>query len=98
MDGNLGYTAGVAEMLMQSNYDKEIILLPALASAWKDGYVTGLRARGDFTVDINWENGKLTEAVIYGDEGNSGTVEYGGKVINFTIPSSGSVVLNSASF
>lgn len=98
VDGSLGYTAGVAEMLMQSNYDKEIVLLPALASEWKEGYVKGLRARGDFTVDIYWENGKLTEAVIYGDEGNSGTVEYGGKVIEFTIPSGGSVVLNNASF
>ena len=51
-----------------------------------------------FYPGYRYENGKLTEAVIYGDEGNSGTVEYGGKVIEFTIPSGGSVVLNNASF
>lgn len=98
VDGNLGFTAGIAEMLIQSNYDKEIILLPAIPTQWADGSVTGLRARGDFTVDIQWEDGELTNAVIYGENGNSGSVEYNGSVIEFTIPESGSVVLNNQSF
>lgn len=98
VDGNLGFTAGIAEMILQSNYDKEIILLPAIPDAWDEGYVTGLRARGDFTVDIQWGGGKLLDAVIYGDAGNSGTVEYDGNVIEFTIPESGKCVLSGESF
>lgn len=53
IDGNLGYTAGVAEILMQSNMNY-INILPSLPSAWKDGHVSGLVARGNFEVSIDW--------------------------------------------
>lgn len=63
IDGNFAGAAGVIEMLMQSQ-NNEMHLLPALPSAWNSGKVTGLVARGNFVVDINWKEGKLQTAAI----------------------------------
>lgn len=74
IDGNLGGAAAVVEMLLQS-YHEELHFLPALPSAWPAGKVCGLRARGGFTVGLEWKNSCLTRAEIVALENRKCTVK-----------------------
>ena len=85
IDGNFGYTAGVAEMLLQSHvYDQEgyvIQLLPSLPTDWKNGQFSGLKARGGFEVAVKWENGQIVDASVKSLLGNKCRIWYNGEYI-----------------
>jgi alpha-L-fucosidase 2 len=70
IDGNLGGTAGITEMLMQS-HDGSIKLLPALPGEWPRGRIRGIKARGNFRIDMSWRDHRLTEAVIFSGNGGN---------------------------
>nr|BAK06893.1 predicted protein [Hordeum vulgare subsp. vulgare] len=81
IDGNFGFTAAIAEMLLQST-PTDVYLLPALPrDKWPDGCVKGLRARGDTTINIFWEKGELQEAVLWFNNRNNSVLwlHYGGQ-------------------
>jgi len=107
VEGSMGATAAIAEMLMQSHerisdFKSQITdtkkpgsdsqpailinILPALPKAWSSGSVKGLRARGGFEVDVTWNDGKLTSAVIRSALGNPCILRYGTQTRELKIP------------
>jgi alpha-L-fucosidase 2 len=75
IDGNFGGAAGIAEMLMQSQ-GETIELLPALPADWQEGSITGICARGGFTLDFAWKNGKIIQLQIASNSGKSCKIHY----------------------
>jgi len=76
LDGNMGGTAGIAEMLIQS-HAQIVEILPALPSIWKSGEIKGLKARGGFEIDMQWENGILVQFSLTSLSGNRCNLKYG---------------------
>lgn len=68
IDGNFGGSAGIAEMLLQS-HNGYIHLLPALPSGWQDGEIRGLKARGNYEIDVRWKARKVVDYKIRGPRG-----------------------------
>ncbi len=99
IDANFGYAAGVNEMLAQS-HTGEIHLLPAVPEAWSTGSAHGLRARGDFEVDLDWKDGKLTKAVVRAGKNSPEecTIRSGGKTVMLKIKPGSEETLTAGSF
>ena len=85
IDGNFGYTSGVVEMLLQSHEDLGIRLLPALPKAWESGYIKGLTARGNITVDMEWSEGVLRQLTVNSLKDQSATFIYRDHVYEFDL-------------
>jgi alpha-L-fucosidase 2 len=80
MDGNFGITGAIAEMLLQSHAG-EISIIPAIPPAWAtSGSFTGLKARGNFTVDASWKNGSVTSFAIRSPEPRAVQVRVNGSI------------------
>jgi alpha-L-fucosidase 2 len=79
VDGTLGMTAAVSEMLLQSQ-EGYIDLLPALPSEWADGHIKGICARGDFELDFSWKNKAVTSLQILSKAGMPCSIKTGKKV------------------
>lgn len=93
IDGNFGGTAGIAEMLVQSQNDY-IELLPAIPAAWNKGEVSGLLARGGFEIKMKWDAGKLINAEILSKKGNDCKIKYGNTIISLKIKANQTYQLN----
>ncbi|MGC4038741.1 MAG: glycoside hydrolase family 95 protein [Chitinophagaceae bacterium] len=73
VDGTLGMTAGISEMLVQS-HEEEINLLPALPDEWKDGSINGIVCRGGFELKLEWRNNKVQQLEVFSKAGGQCTI------------------------
>jgi len=82
VEGVFGAAAGIAEMILQS-HDGAVEFLPALPDAWPEGRIRGLRARGGFIVDFEWDDLKLESIVIHATQSGKCRVKYGDTFTEF---------------
>ncbi len=94
IDGNFGGTAGIAEMLIQSHRDY-IHILPALPLSWKNGHITGIKARGNYTLDIEWKNGVLNNISINAAHSGPCKLKYRDRVITLQCEENKTYKLNT---
>ncbi|MCG8308360.1 MAG: glycoside hydrolase family 95 protein [Cytophagales bacterium] len=85
IDGNLGVTAGIAEMLIQSHEPGVIRLLPALPDDWGRGSVAGLKARGNYEVSMQWEDGNLIQTDVKAIKGGKTQITYREKAMDLEL-------------
>ncbi|MFT7162662.1 MAG: alpha-L-fucosidase 2 [Bacteroidia bacterium] len=93
LDGNMGATAGIAEMLLQSHTDA-IHVLPALPDNWPKGKITGLKARGGFEIDIEWSDGKLTNVIVKSKLGGAVKLKYDKRIVEMNMAAGEKIVLD----
>lgn len=93
IDGNFGGAAGIAEMLLQSQ-NGYINILPALPSAFSQGEIKGICARGGFELDFSWKDGKLTHLEVRSKAGNKCVIHYRDKEVSFQTVKGGKYILN----
>jgi alpha-L-fucosidase 2 len=105
IDGNFGGAAGIAEMLLQSHPDSGspgaepvIRLLPALPSAWPEGEVKGLRARGAVTVDVRWKDGRIVSAKLTPERDGTLKIRHAGRTLKKTVRAGVPIELSAADF
>jgi alpha-L-fucosidase 2 len=94
IDGNFGGAAAISEMLLQSD-DETVALLPALPKAWAHGRVSGLKARGKLTVEMEWRDGKLSRALLTAADNRSLTVTNDGRSARIALRGGVPLLLNA---
>jgi len=95
IDGNFGGAAGIGELLLQS-HTQYINILPALPSALPSGDIRGIRARGNFTLDIKWEKGKLQQLRVVSLTGGDCLLRYNGKILKLATSRNGTYTFNGS--
>ncbi|MFD1614115.1 glycosyl hydrolase family 95 catalytic domain-containing protein [Gelatiniphilus marinus] len=93
IDGNFGYSAGVAELLMQS-HEPFLRILPTLPDNWKTGHVSGLKARGNIEVDIEWKDRKLLKLGLLSKENQIKSIKYNGVSVKIELRKNEKIWLN----
>ena len=99
IDGHFGYASGVCEMLLQS-HTGVVDLLPALPDAWKNGQVKGLKAHGDYTVNLQWKDGNLASADVQAGPKSKGELHlsYKGRSKKIHLKAGDSIAISAADF
>jgi len=82
IDANFGGTSAIAHMFVQST-NGTIRILPALPPQWHNGSISGLKARGNFTIGLHWKHNKLSKLSIKSIKGASCKIRYGSRITSF---------------